>query len=570
MIVTFWILELVLSISSIAVLYHGLVLGTIGFDVVWKIFYALFAGTVIVAGIIFWLARKKASGKKSIARAIGRGFGIVVSILLLLNAVFWTIGFKFYKENYVTTKASELFLHLRVGVKGANMEPFIPVILLACGIFVAILLAYIVVLVWSYKRHYMGTVIGLVCLLLLPIIGRGFLLVYEGLGVKEYLETKSMKSYFIEENYVNGDDVAVTFPEQKRNLIFIYVESMEIAMADNSVGGGCTTNVIPELTDLALTNIDFSEDGVLNGGYSVVGADYTVGALVGTTAGIGLKPDYITVDANAETWSDDEKNDILPNAYTLGDILEANGYQQEFLLGSDANYTGRKIYFKNHGNYRVRDYIEAMDSGRIPKDYVAWWGFEDQKLYEFAKEDISEMAASGEPFNFTMLTADTHFPDGYHCELCEDTYDIQGLNTFACASRQLADFVSWIQEQDFYENTTIVITGDHISMDAGMFEEAGIDPSFDRRFYVSVINPVDGCEERPRVFTSFDLYPTTLAALGADIEGEHLGLGVNLFSEEPTLAEIYGPEEISYQMMQTSEYYEKYLIGNNSAAWTHH
>ena len=37
-----------------------------------------------------------------------------------------------------------------------------------------------------------------------------------------------------------------------------------------------------------------------------------------------------------------------------------------------------------------------------------------------------------------------------------------------------------------------------------------------------------------------------------------------------TLAELYGPSEISYQMMQTSEYYEKYLIGNDSAAWTHH
>ena len=34
-----------------------------------------------------------------------------------------------------------------------------------------------------------------------------------------------------------------------------------------------------------------------------------------------------------------------------------------------------------------------------------------------------------------------------------------------------------------------------------------------------------------------DMFPTTIASLGATIEGDRLGLGTNLFSGEQTLAE---------------------------------
>lgn len=65
-----------------------------------------------------------------------------------------------------------------------------------------------------------------------------------------------------------------------------------------------------------------------------------------------------------------------------------------------------------------------------------------------------------------MLTVDTHFTDGYLCDLCDDEYDDQYSNVMACSSKQVAEFVEWVQEQDFYENTTIVISGDHLTMDS--------------------------------------------------------------------------------------------------------
>ena len=69
------------------------------------------------------------------------------------------------------------------------------------------------------------------------------------------------------------------------------------------------------------------------------------------------------------------------------------------------------------------------------------------------------LASQDQPFNLSLLTADTHFEDGYVCELCGTEYgDNQYANVLACSSNQVSEFVSWIQQQDFYDNTTIVIS----------------------------------------------------------------------------------------------------------------
>lgn len=50
------------------------------------------------------------------------------------------------------------------------------------------------------------------------------------------------------------------------------------------------------------------------------------------------------------------------------------------------------------------------------------------------------------------------------------------------------EFVRWIQEQDFYDNTTIVISSDHLTMDVDFFDD--LDTSYERTVYNLFINPV--------------------------------------------------------------------------------
>ena len=141
---------------------------------------------------------------------------------------------------------------------------------------------------------------------------------------------------------------------------------------------------------------------------------------------------------------------------------------------------------------------------------------------------------------------------------------MQYSNVIACSSMQVAYFIDWIAQQDFYENTTIVISGDHLSMDSNFFNK--IDDDYPRQVYNCVINPAvadPNVREKNRVFTTLDLFPTTLAALGVTFEGERLGLGTNLFSQTPTLAEELGLDELREQLSRYSNFYNYHFLYTN-------
>ena len=368
------------------------------------------------------------------------------------------------------------------------------------------------------------------------------------LGVSGYLLDSSTESNYIEDNYVDPRTVTLTFPERRRNLIFIWLESVESTFADGTSGGAFPENVIPELTALAERGESFAGDrGGVNGAYSVTGTTWTMGALFAHTSGLPLK---IPLSES----SMDSQTTFFPGVTTLGDILAENGYRQAFLLGSDADFAGRELYFKEHGDYDIWDYDYSIAAGEIPEDYYVWWGYEDERLFEFAKRHLTELAASDEPFNLSLLTVDTHFPDGWVCDLCEEEFDDPYSNVMACSSRQTADFVAWLERQPFYENTTVVLCGDHITMNVGYCD--GIDPGYRRHAYAVILNGAaeNAAPERFRDFSSMDLFPTTLAALGVEIEGGRLGLGVDLYSGADTLVERDGFDEVDAQLRRRSAF----------------
>ena len=115
----------------------------------------------------------------------------------------------------------------------------------------------------------------------------------------------------------------------------------------------------------------------------------------------------------------------------------------------------------------------------------------------------------------------------------------------------MSEFVQWVQEQPFYENTTIVISGDHLTMDSDFCEDVPED--YTRKVYTTYINAAAESQwEEYRTYTTFDNFPTTLASLGVGIEGERLGLGTNLFSGKSTLSEVYGYERESQEISKRS------------------
>ena len=373
------------------------------------------------------------------------------------------------------------------------------------------------------------------------------------LDLVQFVSAAATESEFVEDHYVDPNCTQLTFPAQKRNLIYIFLESMETTFGETAAGGPIYDNFIPELTQLAEENVNFSNDSGVGGALSFSGTTWTAAALVTQTSGLN-------VQVPLEAGYFGGENGYLPGLVSIGEILEAEGYNQTLLVGSDAEFGGRDAYFTEHGNYNIVDLNTLKEQGWLPMDYRVWWGFEDAKLFDVARMELEKLAEQEGPFNFTMLTCDTHFPDGYRCSDCADEYPERYPTVARCSSRKVMEFIEWCKTQSWYENTTIVISGDHLTMDPDFMQE--VDENYTRTVFNCIINPaVEPAREKNREFGTFDLFPTTLAAMGVSIEGDRLGLGTNLFSEKQTLCEMYGFEALDWELQKRSEFYNERFLG---------
>ena len=353
------------------------------------------------------------------------------------------------------------------------------------------------------------------------------------------------------EHYVHPDSVQIKAPKEPRNLIVIFLESMETNFAQYT----------PEIVDLEKTSLHFPP-----GGQNVSGTSWTIAGITGKLCGIPL---------NMPMGIDEYHGKLptyLPHAKCLMNVLADNGYNQLYSQGSSGDFTQKKTFWTIHGNVGIHDIKYYKSSRKIPEDYKVFWGFEDRKLYKFAKEELDSLANLDKPFAFYMLTVDTHQPYGYLDDSCKEAlnsigFEIQEKNHFPaalrCASIQLASFINWVKEQPWYTKTVISVMGDHampmLSKKAGL---APTDNLYWTNFIVnSTMDSVSNASSIKRVYSSLDIFPTLLESMGFELEGRSMGLGKSLYANEPTLLEKYGNQVLDSLLRERSIQYDYFLMG---------
>lgn len=477
-----------------------------------------------------------------------------VSALILIMAVILYTVYLFLKKNFNGLSWEEIVFHLKVPMKGTSNEMILDYfrtygIAMGTGVCFAGVINVVSYQMFSAAARSILLVASIV--LLIAAVYR----ILASFDTFACLIAQRSESGFMEKVAVQITPQMLHFPEKKRNLIYIFLESMESTFSSKEEGGAMELDRIPELTALAKEEVNFSCDEKLGGAAPSRGASWTTGAMVSQTCGYPLM-----IPLGGKNYKNG-KNAFMPGVVAIGDVLKNEGYAQEIMVGSDLTFGGRKMYFEQHGDYFVYDYPYAKEQGKIPKDYYEWWGFEDKKLFAFAKEEITELAKGDKPFNFTMLTVDTHHIGGYACEDCHQDFENNYDNVLSCSSKRVKEFIDWIKAQDFYEDTTIVISGDHCTMDNNYIREK-YDGSVPRRVYSCIVNPaVKPVREKERQYYSMDLYPTTLAAMGVQIDGERIGLGTNLFSDKETILEKYGNIKVQQELSKGSSFYRKKILG---------
>jgi phosphoglycerol transferase len=478
-------------------------------------------------------------------------------IFSLLFALFFINASLRFNEMYKDVPLDQLIFHIKFPVAGANF--FMITNFLVPLIIDTIVMVFIITLILSIKVKIKTKTICFPIRLikkavpplaiLLPLIGIVTLVIV--LGVPKYLNVlDSRPSTVYEDHYIDPANIDITFPEKKRNLIVVFVESLETGFLKIENGGSFYEDLVPEIGYLAEENINFSQNDGIGGVVQLNGTGWTIAGIVSQYSGVPLM--LPLVEGNSYGLLGEE---FIPGAYGIGDVLNKAGYKNYFILGSEAEFGGRDKYFKTHGDATIYDYRYFHDNNFISKDYKVWWGFEDRKLYQFAKEKLLEIS-SDSPFFLTLLTVDTHPVDGYLDNEAEKTFGSQYENVLRNMSRLLYDFVLWLKDQDFFENTTVVILGDHLYMDSSVFQEDYVKET-DRRFPINIfINSLlDDTKVKNRVFSSFDIFPALVDSIGATYNSDGLALGRSMNKGASTLLEYLGVDSFQNSISKKSYFY---------------
>lgn len=354
-----------------------------------------------------------------------------------------------------------------------------------------------------------------------------------------------------ENNYVYPDSVNIMFNENK-NLILIVLESMEYNFQNQENGGNLSQNQIPEITALMKKHISFEP-----GGITVAGTGWTMGETVAKFCGFPLK---MPLEGNTSGI----KN-YLKSTVCLTDILRKNGYNVKLFQGADAHFASMVYFLRDHGVSKddIFDLRSFNKKGVPVSDTTFFQSVKDEDLYEEVKSELSKKGIESEPWAVWFYTMDTHGPYGRLDSGCVDVpnnlkIENQYPYVLNCASKQLARFLEWAEKQKWYENTTIAVMGDHPAMIAR--NVIGYSDEKMERYWLNffVNSSVERKIKNKRKFTSFDMFPTILEAMGIKIDGHALGLGRSLFSDEPTLIELYGKDSLNALIGMKSTVYDSF------------
>lgn len=184
-----------------------------------------------------------------------------------------------------------------------------------------------------------------------------------------------------------------------KNLVIIYMESLERIYTDGKIFPGLT----PNLNRYRAKGLDFA------GYLTFRGADYTMAALFSSQCGAPYyaspNPAFLLAGNNANTTT------FQPTLACLGDVLHAAGYEQAFMNGVSLSFADQGAFFRIHGFNQVLGLhqLEQLNGGKLP---APGWGFYDSDLFRLGVKKFDQLAASGKPFNLDMLTIDNHPPHG--------------------------------------------------------------------------------------------------------------------------------------------------------------
>lgn len=438
--------------------------------------------------------------------------------------------------NFGEPSVDQVLYHLKyaegavVQMSGLFLLTFLAEVLgfpLALAVAAAVLHGRLAATTADWPRHLLRTAASLVVL-----TGFGALLLQ--FSVFSYAAAHFDADRFAE-RYVDPARVAVQPMGPHRNLILIYVESLEEAYGHVHLFG----------RDLLapLRRIGGESFGALR---QAPGTNWTIAGMVASQCGVPLK-----VYSEHDLPPNDAARVFLPGATCLGDLLQPRGWRNVFLGGAPLSFAGKGRFLRDHGYAEAYGRDEWERAG-IQAGESNEWGLYDSALFRRARSKLEQLYRSGQPFNLTLLTLDTHNPHGFMSPECRRSGARDFAGIVECTSEEIAAFVHFAADRGYLADTVVVIVGDHLAVPNPVYDR--LQQAGERRIFGHVL-----AQPAPAFFggplTGFDLYPTLVQLLGLQVEGGRLGLGRSVLRDGGAPASVSPEEPLPLAALRGSQAY---------------
>lgn len=241
-----------------------------------------------------------------------------------------------------------------------------------------------------------------------------------------------------------------------RNLILIYLESMESTYLDETLFPG----LMPNITRL------MKEAVVFENVIPAENAGFTVGAVFSSLAGFELTDLQLS-----GRHGNDGINPVIGNRLgSLPAVLGRAGYFQSFMNSASLNFVGIYVILKELG------YTDLWSAADLPEEARRqlgldgiWGGCRDGLLLKLAFQKYLLLAREKRPFNLTLLTIDAHHPDGFVAK-GGPVYALPGkepsqlLTAIFRTDKAFGEFVDALKQTPAWEDTVVFVTTDHLAM----------------------------------------------------------------------------------------------------------
>lgn len=132
------------------------------------------------------------------------------------------------------------------------------------------------------------------------------------------------------------------------------------------------------------------------------------------------------------------------------------GYKTSFYHGGDLNFGNMNTYLRNA---RISNFVDGSDFDK--KNWNSKWGVHDHIFMKRFAKDLLEK--QNDPFFKIALTLTSHepyeFPNEY--KFGKDTEENKLRSAHAYTDKVIGNFINFAKQQDWYQNTLIIILADH-------------------------------------------------------------------------------------------------------------